>query len=243
MDGRAIVLRAFQDALAELHEMPEDFAFEDAVSYAQAKLTKLSPIQPCIAAAPVELRPSPVHGMGVFATRDIAKGEIVTTYPRDCVIWSMTARDGGMMDWCLVAGRGEPPSEHRQRYYSMYLKIYNGIARLVGDPSRTERPEVLGHMINDRVKLPLDVATMDDNETIRVTDLKALLAVETYERISKAHANVKKLENPARETREFACSPGSDHNLYLVSTRAIKKDEELFTHYGVRFWLNRVPRR
>ena len=156
-----------------------------------------------------EIKPSTVHGLGVFATRDITKGSYVTLYPADDVLfqpksWTSMLDDrsnkgmtGGLIDTCVSA-----------RYTLKLRGEFEELSMLgvVGDPRKHDNPHYLGHMLNDAVKLSNPEAA------------------EVYERISALREN---------------CADVSSEGLrFMIATRYIKAGEELFYCYGVNYWLN-----
>ncbi len=83
----------------------------------------------------------PGAGSGVFATRAISTGEVITLYPAHTWVWS--ERAGGV-------GYGPPPCD--VRYRMSMPSPYGGITEIAGDPAKTADPLLLGHMLNDAFK-------------------------------------------------------------------------------------------
>ncbi len=88
-----------------------------------------------------EIRPSTVHGQGVFATCLIGKGEVITIYPSDGFLWwasmqSPTCYGTGGDDVYKFDVSGWPKE--------------NGAVAIFGEPKKIDDPLYLGHMINDR---------------------------------------------------------------------------------------------
>ena len=114
-----------------------------------------------------EVKPSSVHGLGVFATRDIAVDSYVTLYPSDDIMfrpttWKHRAMYGGRLPASVVSA------------YSLKLRgEFKQLSLLaaVGDPMKHDNPHYLGHMMNDSVKC---------------SNPKA---VEVYDRISSLREN------------------------------------------------------
>ena len=86
-----MALPADQPRFHIVHRRLEDcdweFTREQVASFCLARRMRSRWRTPVIKDAPVELRPRPVHGRGVFATRDIAAGEPATVYPCHDLLW------------------------------------------------------------------------------------------------------------------------------------------------------------
>lgn len=86
----------------------------------------------------VEVRPS-TFGKGVFATRDIKKGEHITYYPAH--FFKATAFPFSMTN--PEKTKGDRPNDEYQ-YCSL-----QGQYSITGNPKLTDNPYMLGHMVND----------------------------------------------------------------------------------------------
>lgn len=102
--------------------------------------------------APVELKDSSIHGKGVFATRDINIGEIVTFYPCDYVLVKIPKSNDH-----IQLGKG---SEfiHTGKLPDNILRYAHTTKHpiprmtIVGDPLCIDDSNYLGHMCNDGAK-------------------------------------------------------------------------------------------
>ena len=98
---------------------------------------------------PVEAKPSKIHGIGVFATRDVQPRQVLTLYPNDAMVsyWP------GTYDSYVVPGtrsREEVFAIHQE--YGTLLGIHRGTClQAVGFPDLREDPAYLGHLANDAV--------------------------------------------------------------------------------------------
>lgn len=158
------------------------------------------------------VRPSNVHGDGLFATRSIAVGELVTFWPGDALlVWEDGQRASS--DMMMFFGAHIPQEERdagqianeRVAEYELYSspKI-----SAVGDPTRRDDPSYLGHFVND-------AATCASPD-----------GVAAYRRDSAAAANV---EAVLLEGCHFA----------LRALRPIDADAEILASYGEGYWLSR----
>ena len=212
-----MALPAVQSRFHIVHRRLEDcdweFTCEQVASFCLARRMRSRWRTPVIKDAPVELRPSPVHGRGVFATRDIAAGEPVTVYPCHDILW----RPESGLNWSVAEPDCWPNPD-----YGLGADIFGGTVSVVGDPTLTSDPRYLGHMINDGAR-----ATGPDG-------------AEVYKTVSRQRRNVAAVWIDGIETPK-ALHEGFDYNLYIESRRDIKKDEELFMAYGAMYWLEPRP--
>ena len=100
-----------------------------------------------------EVKDSPVHGMGVFALRNIRIGEYITLYPADGIGFQPKAwrRNPHLAHAQVLVGDMDHATAARHT-----LGIHTedaGLVTAIGDPSKYDNPHYLGHMINDAVKL------------------------------------------------------------------------------------------
>ena len=160
----------------------------------------------------VRVGPSGIHGDGLFASRDIEAGDLITFFPGDALlVWEDGNREG---DFMIFFGAHIPQSErdakeisqHRVKQYELYSSAE---ISAVGDPARRDEPAYLGHLAND------------GSTCASPTDK------ETYRRDSTRAANA---EPVLIESCHFA----------LVATRSIQTDEEILFCYGEGYWLARA---
>ena len=158
------------------------------------------------------VQPSNFHGDGLFATRSIAQGELISFFPGDALlIWEDGDRQHS--DMMIFFGAHIPQSERdasditgkRVQSYELYSS-----ARIsaVGDPSRRDDPTYLGHFAND-------ARTCESPDEI-----------EAYRRESAEGAN---------------CEPIVIEGCHfgLVALEPINEGDELLFSYGEGYWLAR----
>eukprot|EP00310_Coccolithus_braarudii_P009393 CAMPEP_0183373938 /NCGR_PEP_ID=MMETSP0164_2-20130417/112912_1 /TAXON_ID=221442 /ORGANISM="Coccolithus pelagicus ssp braarudi, Strain PLY182g" /LENGTH=279 /DNA_ID=CAMNT_0025550889 /DNA_START=84 /DNA_END=923 /DNA_ORIENTATION=- len=158
------------------------------------------------------VRPSPLHGDGVFALRDIVKGELITFFPADALlVW-----EGGdrKLNDCFMLFGGHVPQEERDARaildervggYELYV---TGVFSAVGNPSLRDDPAYLGHLAND-ASTCLEPKRVDD-----------------YRREVAAAAN-------AVPVWVEGC------HLALQASKPIAEGEEVLYAYGEGWWLTR----
>ena len=98
--------------------------------------------------APVEARPSTIHGMGVFAKRDIPAFSYLTMYPCDGVRWQPIE----LAQTTFEHGAGwDSGSIVMNLSYTQLLTPppKTGNLAIVGNPEMRQDPHFLAHLIND----------------------------------------------------------------------------------------------
>ena len=162
---------------------------------------------------PVEVRPSPVHGMGVFVTCDVEANQVLTLYPNDAhVSWRGAISNEGipvvvdchMYVWDATESREPADVVTIHQEYGICIDFHDGIVlQGVGYPELNDDPAYLGHLCNDAAG--------------KVSKLK-------YEKKTRKHAN-------AGVTKVH-----SGLHRCVVSTRPIPKGSEVLVCYGPGYW-------
>ena len=164
---------------------------------------------------------SAIHGRGLFATRDIAPGELVTLYPGDALLsWpdgDAASRSAGCEIKALF-GSHVPNDE--QTAEDLFVRAANARAyelptsvpslTIVGDPARDADPSYLGHLANDGA---------------------AIVAGDEASRAAYAAASA------ARANADHWTLEGAHHA--TVATRPIAAGDEVLVSYGEGYWLSR----
>lgn len=157
----------------------------------------------------------PQAGQGLFASRNLAEGELITLYPGDALlIWSKEVGDFncevGVMFGNHVEAKDRDPSRvstDEARSYELKIRTSHSI---VADPLLVDDAAYLGHMCND------GSALMNRNNASRTE-----YSQETFDR-----------HNAAFFVMEGCHFTG-------IATKDIAKDEEIFVSYGEGYWLSR----
>ena len=102
---------------------------------------------------PVEARESPIHGKGVFATKDVGPGQMLTLYPPDALAFSFLERGAGE---ALIVSPGldvdKQEATEARGTHAFTLETSGGLrASIVGFPRLCDDPAYLAHMANDPV--------------------------------------------------------------------------------------------
>ena len=160
----------------------------------------------------VEARPSPVHGTGVFATRTIKKGELVTMYPGDAVLdikgngKANVAASEKLLEFC---DNSMPKLKEILKGQREYRCNVSGTVGIYGFPGFAEDPAYLGHMINDSATACADPRS-----------------IPVYMAATEKKSNCK----------FHACA--KNRHIAILATKKIKKGRELFISYGWAYWVN-----
>jgi len=180
---------------------------------------------------------SKIHSRGLFAKKDIEKGNIITFYPADFICDERIRK--------FISVTGNDISYDQIKDYRMG----NGEFSMYGYPENIKNELLLGHMVNDSMKI--DIEDIDENN-ITELDIKNLRnRVGKYILGSKNNAMIQdellKLEVDDMDSEEkvakyFLKSNQFRKNLgihYVIATKNIKKGEEILISYGIDFWLKR----
>jgi len=167
---------------------------------------------------PVEVRPSQIHGNGVFATRDITVGEFLTFYPGDALICK--AKRINLRKVYTPAGLETSSQSCYVRYYSSryinashqeesplesnikegYWYDIDDTYAIYGDPSFTDNPWYIGHIINDAIDF----------------------------RTENSYGS--------RKHNSYFHNLTSGLGVAIMAKTNIKKDEEILISYGSEYW-------
>ena len=106
---------------------------------------------PCL--FPVEAHESPFHGKGVFVTKDVECGQLLSLYPPDAFVFSRPCGLGGE---CLQVSPDidcdREEAEAARRWYTVTLGASGGVnVGMVGIPRLCNDPAYMAHLANDPV--------------------------------------------------------------------------------------------
>lgn len=171
----------------------------------------------------VEIRNSPIHGKGLFATKNIPKDAIIAFYPTHGIY--VDEKHNTYFD---------PLNENNEQievfksnilnndYLNTYSYTYfrkSGIS-LVGDPERIDNKNTLGHMINDASVNVFQNIKYDDRFNI---DTHKTAMLEYYSK-GKLKRNCTYAES---ELFPICC---------CIALKNIKPNEEILILYEHRYW-------
>jgi len=160
--------------------------------------------------------PSPLHGNGVFANRDIAQGEIVTLYPEDYLLQHNDCSSGARVDIHvkqLNSNANRDLKINTLEDYAIDISVLSTVVdgvvfKLSGDPALTTRGW-LGHLVNDCAALEnstsADLCTYLSKST---TDYNCVF--HHFIKLGKPHVAVVSIR-PITIGKEVLVSYGSVH--------------------------------
>ena len=161
------------------------------------------------------VRRSEVHGLGVFATRSLPPGAVLTGYP--CHLMAV-----GRAVQQVCDGEVDATPENLQHLADVYSYRLGGTL-LTGLPERYAEQRLLGHMLNDGCLV----------DVFHGTPLDALRDLATHARLLKQYyTNVLRHCNCKFQQDALGLA------VYVISTRVIAPDEELLLSYGLPYWLD-----
>ncbi len=170
--------------------------------------------------APVQVRPSRTHGLGVFATQAIPQEKVVTLYPCDSSVLYNTRREiidvHSDSSTLLTDNDIIEAMKANQAYNIAALK---GTVVINGDPAQHNNPWFIGHMCNDGACI---------NESNKSDPKQLYRAAQVYTACSDAKANA--------YLHELSCY-GRLYCMAIVTQKAVAAGEELLVSYGHQHWM------
>lgn len=162
----------------------------------------------------IELKKSDIHGFGVFATKNIPKGAIITQYQTYAVRDKQTN---------LVYYNNDGNTNSIKDFMDEYLYDMNDF-EIIGNPNKIDNTNFLGHMINDAVGNLFDVdkCNIKNNDEIQVLEryIKNIFVRYFIEGKNKMNCRIRH----------------SNYITYVETTREIEAGEELLTLYDISYW-------
>lgn len=149
----------------------------------------------------VYINNSIIHGLGVFANRNINKDEFLTVYPAHYI--------AKLNNYPIYNINYKLPNNYID--YGYDLDIKNNIV-MVGNPNIKTNMLLIGHLCNDGYK-------------------------HNYKYNTKKNRN-----SYNKKTKQFNNAifyQDKDYVVQIISTKNIKKDEEILVSYGFNYWLKR----
>jgi hypothetical protein len=159
-----------------------------------------------------EIKNSNIHDRGVFSTKNIKKGELITMYPGDIIMPYPDGRGkkGEQVRYGIVNSQSLPKKLHISNNTDPNLKhlLYYAFdlsdnLSIIGHPKMIQDTSYLGHMIND-------ICNEGKNET------------KYNQSLSKCNVAGKGICN--------------GRYLAIIALKNIKQGEELLMSYGFKYW-------
>ena len=161
----------------------------------------------------VRVAPSPIAGVGVFATSPLAKGELVTCYPGDAVTYMLpdsAARDTKGVIWGLHVPDQLRHLTPEMDAYALRCGERYGV---IGLRALDDNPAYVGHLVNDAARMRL----------------RSFDSAEEYMAESMALANAGHVDLEGCHTA-------------TIATKAIAEGEEVLVSYGPNYWRSKQRR-
>lgn len=166
--------------------------------------------------------PSPIHGSGLFAVRDIRCGEVITHYPSHGFVVSKSGTPNSIGGERLVFGAmiidAPLPNAKRTQLRSpteLDRKTYHFAVQpdvdIIGYPEMTDAHLLLAHMANDAV-------TTSDTVENSASEIRY-----THAALATNNASFDQI------------TPGL---VSMIATRDIRAEEEITVTYGYRYWVS-----
>jgi SET domain-containing protein len=180
-------------------------------------LSLMTPIPPYKMKSCIEIKESPIHGIGIFATDDIPISTAITFYPADMLMYypdgnkKQDTHKKNVLVQCSERSKSIIMSKDlvmkEWDKISSYRFELDNYVTIAGHPKCIDDTKYLGHMINDRFKPNGDKITPD-----------------IYLQMSMARMNC------------YFYPWKSGLHVAIVTCRNISKGEELFISYGINYW-------
>jgi len=159
----------------------------------------------------------PGAGLGLFASRDISAGELITLYPGDALLYWKNGREASSSRVCtgVVFGAHVPEEEKdAARVTTDSARQYEACATstlsCVGDPRRDGDPAYLGHFANDGAMCD----SSDGDQIMYREDSRAAANAD--------HVTLEGCQLATQATRDIACGA------------------EIYVSYGEGYWLSHL---
>jgi hypothetical protein len=168
----------------------------------------------------VQLQSNSVHGRGVFAIKQIKKGEIITCYPADILKTMVIDKFDKEVLVTMYSTRISNISEmSEEKGWDFFAECFFPYAvgnkdenvQICGHPKFNDDSNYLGHFINDRFFC----------DFLKITP-------EIYLKLSLA-----------RKNSEFLFL---DRHMVVIATQDIDVGSEIFLTYGSNYWKHNLPR-
>ena len=157
----------------------------------------------------IYINKSNIHGIGLFAKKDINKDELITIYPAHIIEIVLQPK----------VFRLTSINEYRHPYkilnWKDYAIKYDNKSYIIGNPKLKENTNFAGHLCNDGYKHNF----ISKNKKNKNKYNKKIIELN--------NASFRELRNP-----NFI-------GIGIISNKNIKKDEEILVSYGFDYWLKR----
>jgi SET domain-containing protein len=157
----------------------------------------------------IYINQSNIHGIGLFAKKDINENELITLYPAHII--EIIGQNKVFRLTCI----NEYRMPYKIQYRNDYAIKYDNNSYIIGNPILKENKNFVGHLCNDGYKHNF------------ITKNKKNKNKYNKKRLELNNASFRDIINP-----DFI-------GMGIISNKNIKKDEEILVSYGFDYWLKR----
>lgn len=165
----------------------------------------------------VVVKPSKIHGRGVFSKIEIKKGDLITLYPCH-VLDIIPCADRHLENHVVLSANSDVINDRFGKDWNKkdhpllrdYAFNYDDFHSLVGHPQLDDNPSYLGHLINDAAKPTSDPRSHSIYELISQSKMNCLFV------------------------------PIKGWMVTCIALRDIEVGEELLVSYGLAYWKCRI---
>jgi SET domain-containing protein len=163
----------------------------------------------------VEVKKSPIHGKGVFAISKIMKGDVITRYPCDIILY----KTGELV---MIQQQESTKSTHYNEmdYASVLRTEGDTTIYCAGDPA-IYSSIACGHMINDVC------VNISELEQLTLNDSAETLTQKTMEYIIRSSSANSRIIN-------------NSFYAYVIALKDIEIGEEITTRYDITYWTKNI---
>jgi SET domain-containing protein len=163
----------------------------------------------------VEVKKSPIHGKGVFAIIKIMKGDVITRYPCDIILYKK-----GELVWKHQKKSTKSTHYNEMDYASVLRTEGDTTIYCAGDPA-IYSSIACGHMIND--------------VCLNISELEQLTPDDTAETLTQ-----KTMENIIRSSSANSQIINNKYYAYIIALKDIDIGEEITTSYDITYWTKNI---
>jgi hypothetical protein len=168
----------------------------------------------------ITVKPSSIHGVGIFATENIPSNKIITFYPANAIV----LYNGDKYNEYLYGSNSQEFITTFYKYGESYTlggtSKYFGEYGLKSDPKQMNNPLCLGHLLNDGI----------GNLFKGISYIKLHKNPTLFKNIADQYTNIHNNINAHLELLDDL--PVG----FIFTSKNINKGEEIVTCYGIRYW-------
>lgn len=197
-----------------------DFPYEDKLKNIHLFANIMSDCQVSLKHNNITCSKSNIHGIGVFATKNIPKNKIVTFYPGNAVICYENDEEKSQYI-CSDNDNFLENFEYYKEYYTFAgsCKLF-GDYGLIGDPNIKNNSLYMGHLLNDGIGNLFH--NISYNNIHKDPEISRNIFKQYKNQIGKINCDLELLDDLPIA--------------FIVSKNNINKGDELLTFYDIPYW-------